>query len=321
MPVIIVREKTEIDVTRKRGIIMNKALLAFCTIAVALSITGCATQTIQNAEKFAQAGVAFSDAIPPVLDESFKRSVQVDSQVLLEVRPDLASMSKKERFNKLKPHNDALMKRANLLMDIKRHSQVLKAYFVALQSLATSDAPSKVGEETTSLVAEASKINDNIKKALEGKTFSGATLGDVIPKAGTYIVTGIKAGALKSELEEHGPAIERELATFEGVLKLLERIAIEENNTVRAQQLKNNIDKPFIADGNIPADWASRRIELFWNATQTPAITNAKKAAQLLRVNFISVMEGRSTSGGIASLIRAITELAAVFAPAEQSQS
>ncbi len=60
------------------------ALLILATIANA----GCAVQQqrVSQFGNFAQAGIAFADAIPPVLDESFQAAVAADTLILKEVR-------------------------------------------------------------------------------------------------------------------------------------------------------------------------------------------------------------------------------------------
>ena len=302
---------------------MNKIKLIFCVVSALLFLNGCATQLTNNAERFAQAGIEFSDSIPLVMDESFKKSIQIDSQALLETRSFLVSKTIKEKFFLLKKQNNALMKRAELFKDIKKHAKVLKAYFIAIESLASSDAPTNVKENTTSLLLEISKINEDMKNKLTNKAFDGAaTLKEIIPKAGAYIVSGIKTKALELELKKNGRAIEQELALFEGIMKLLEQTAIKENNTIQTQLMKNNINMPFIdnkIDNNksISENWVSSRTQIFLNATEISPFTIAKKAAQLLKLNFIAIIKGQSTKGNIKTLTITVNELAKAFIPNE----
>ena len=302
---------------------MNKIKLIFCVVSALLFLNGCATQLTNNAERFAQAGIEFSDSIPLVMDESFKKSIQIDSQALLETRSFLVSKTIKEKFFLLKKQNNALMKRAELFKDIKKHAKVLKAYFIAIESLASSDAPTNVKENTTSLLLEISKINEDMKNKLTNKAFDGAaTLKEIIPKAGAYIVSGIKTKALELELKKNGRAIEQELALFEGIMKLLEQTAIKENNTIQTQLMKNNINMPFIdnkIDNNksISENWVSSRTQIFLNATEISPFTIAKKATQLLKLNFIAIIKGQSTKGNIKTLTITVNELAKAFIPNE----
>ena len=298
---------------------MNKIKLIFCVVSALLFFNGCATQLTNNAERFAQAGIEFSDSIPLVIDESFKKSIEINSQALLETRSFLVSKTIKEKFFLLKKQNNALMKRAELFKDIKKHAKVLKAYFIAIESLASSDAPTNVKENTTSLLLEISKINEDMKNKLTNKAFDGAaTLKEIIPKAEAYIVSGIKTKALELELKKNGRAIEQELALFEGIMKLLEQTAIKENNTIQTQLMKNNINMPFIDNNkSISENWISSRTQIFLNATEISPFTIAKKAAQLLKLNFIAIIKGQSTKGNIKTLTITVNELAKAFIPKE----
>lgn len=302
---------------------MNKIKLIFCVVSTLLFFNGCATQLTNNAEKFAQAGIEFSDSIPLVIDESFKKSIQIDSQALLETRSFLVSKTIKEKFFLLKKQNNALMKRAELFKDIKKHAKVLKAYFIALEYLASSDAPTSVEKATTSLLLEISKINEDMKNKLTNKAFDGAaTLKEIIPKAGEYIVSGIKTKALELELKKNGKFIERELALFEGIMKLLEQTAIKENNTIQTQLMKNNINMPFIDNNKtISENWISSRTQIFLNATEISPFTIAKKSAQLLRLNFIAIIKGQLTSGNIENLSITVNELAKAFTLKETDEN
>ena len=299
---------------------MKKSCSVFVALVLAFIVNGCATQTINNAKSFADAGVVFSGKVPPVMEESFKRTAEVDSLVLSSSRSEMQkTFSKKEIETQLTLQNNALKERATLLNDITRHSNVLKAYFVALQSLATSNAPGRVGEETRSLVTEAAGINKEINEFITENEIGNANLATIIPQAAEFTVRGIQAKALQSELEEHGENIEREIAFLEGMMKFLAEVGKAENETIQENKINVTINTPFISSGNLPSNWSENRANIFWNAAQAPAFAAAENAARLLRINFVAVMEGRSTAEGIQALIQSVTELAAVFEPAKES--
>jgi len=294
---------------------MKRWVLFLAAALVAAGITGCAgtTQTINQTDRFAQAGIAFADTVPPLIDESFALTVRLDSHQLVEARPLLKDMTRPERFVPLETSNDALIERLEILRDVKRHSQVLKRYFQALQSLAQSDAPAGIGQATGGLVTELGSLSGSIKSKLGGSLVGGNPLSSFIPQAVTLAVTGIQSAILNKELQEHGENIERELAFLSGLFGFLDESAQADFDALQAAATRDNIDLPFVGDGKLPSNWARRREDAFKARLEFVTLSQARQAAEALRMNFIALTEGKLSAADVSALINDVANVVALF--------
>jgi len=74
------------------GKLRRSALAAFALLLTA----GCAGQRIENAGRLADAGVAFADSVPAVIDESFVLAVTADSLTIAKARENLPQADRLE---------------------------------------------------------------------------------------------------------------------------------------------------------------------------------------------------------------------------------
>src|SRR5512145_2525802 len=103
------RERSPDMLIEKTG---RAALAALALVALA----GCATQRLERAGQVADAGVAFADAVPAVIDESFVLSVAANSAVLATAHPGLTPERRKAD---LIAHDQALKEQLPILHDLK----------------------------------------------------------------------------------------------------------------------------------------------------------------------------------------------------------
>ena len=66
-------------------------LVVVTTLCGACAVT---TQRVNQFDNFAQAGIAYADAVPAVLDESFRVTVTSDSSALIKARPNLSETAR-----------------------------------------------------------------------------------------------------------------------------------------------------------------------------------------------------------------------------------
>ena len=112
---------------------------------LALSAAGCAGAGGADwLEAFAEAGIAYADKAPALMDQSFEAAVAVDSGALLEERSPLSEPQRRE----------AMEERHAQYAAAKRHNDLLKSYFKALKRLSRADAGKDIGAAVKKLAAE-----------------------------------------------------------------------------------------------------------------------------------------------------------------------
>lgn len=278
-------------------------------------VAGCqSTERVNQVDQFAQAGMAFADTLPAVVDESFALSVQQDSRQLIETRANLGQSS---RLDAIDASNELLGERLGILRDFVRHARVLEAYFQSLQLLAQSDAPSRLGAATDGLVDRLGHLNQSIKTKLAETAIGGRSLAEFLPAAVELTVASLRAQALEAELQRNGEAIERELALTQAFLAMLEEIAQGEFDALRAVADRDEIVLPYAREGALPGDWASRREDAFRARLAFPALAQAAEAAESLRLGFIALAEGRLSPAALGTLVDDVSALVALFEPPE----
>ena len=107
---------------RQRGVVLHwhrtgRVVLVF---ALGLVSTACATARVGQFDAFARAGIQFTDAVTPVVDQAFETAVATDTLLLLRARKDLTSSE--ERLERLQSSDEVLSERLQILNDLKRHN-------------------------------------------------------------------------------------------------------------------------------------------------------------------------------------------------------
>ena len=149
----------------------------FAALTLALALSACSmTSKVAPADAFANAGIAYADAVPSVYDESFVLAVTADSLVLDQTRGDLPP---EVRANTLSLHDGPLEKRLKLLRRLKRHALALRAYFIAFKSITQSDAAAGITEATQGLLSRMEVLRPKIAEA----TVFGSPIGELIGPA------------------------------------------------------------------------------------------------------------------------------------------
>ena len=288
----------------------TRPLVLFVLLLGAL-FAGCASTTtrVENGAAFATAGIAYVDSIPAVLDESFELSVVANSLTLAIAREDLTAEDREQRLSNA---DDLLAQRLEILRDIKRHSSLLRSYFIALKALTASDSATGITDATKNLVQRLGELQPRIANASIG----GAKPADLIGPATNLIVGLYQNAALKRELEVHGDAIERELALQRAVMETLADDMMA-NADLRIQiRERNPIFDAFVGAGALPADWSDRRIAALKRIVELGSIEDVEKAASNMHETWIAFVENRATGDAIDLLLQdveALVDLARLF--------
>lgn len=278
-------------------------------IGFAISLTACAVgkARVNQFDKFAHAGIQFTDAIPPLLDEAFLAAVTTDSLALKQGRTGLPS--EEARLDAIEKSNDNLTKRIAILNDLKRHASLLRAYFAALQVLAQTDAESSgMTVVTNGLLTSLGKLHPQIANAKLGQS----SIGDLVAPVTSFAFTAYQSGVLNRELRQNAETIDKELNLHQAALRAIADTMKADLQTQFAAIDRDAIVLPYARGKPLPSDWTQRRVDAFHRQLQMHSVDAAAKAAQSLRTSFVALVENRLDDTGIALLLRDINDIVAL---------
>jgi len=286
-----------------------KSIARMTVLVIVTMLCGaCATTTqrLNQFDNFAQAGIAYADAVPAVLDESFRVTVASDSFALIQARPSLTGTA---RLESIEESNKSLVARIEILNGLKRHTQLLRMYFVSLQALAQIDSRSSgMNNVADGLVDALGKLDSGIANASVG----GASVRTLLAPTVTFAFASYQSAALNSELSKNAATIEKELNLQQAMLKALADSMRADLEAKFAAEDRDKIELPYIRSGTLPANWNQRRLDAFQRQIRLNSIDAAWIAAQSLRTSFVALVENRLSDAGIAALIQDINDILTV---------
>jgi hypothetical protein len=276
--------------------------LLVCSV---LSESGCATKTarVNEFERFALAGTQFTEAVQVVLDESFEATVGTSSLMLMEARPGL---NEDKRLEELEKNDKALQERLSILNSLKKHARILRGYFVALQTLAHTNAESSgLLDVTNGLVGALGEISP----AITGATVGGQKIESLVRPVVEFAFVSFQSRALERELRQHAATVERELAVQQAALRAVADAMRSDLQTQAAVEDRDRIHLPFAKEGTLPPDWRERRLNSFRRQLRLSSIDAATQAVDTLRSSFVALVENRLDAAAIGALLHDITEI------------
>lgn len=283
------------------GHLRRTALAGLALIVMA----GCSTQRIENAGGVADAGVAFADSVPAVVDESFALAVTANSLVLADARPEL---TEEERSTSLQQQDELLVERLAILRDLKRHSRLLRSYFVALGALVQSDATTGISTATGNIVNRLSAVGVDLSQ----KKLGGVALSEVIQPAVEFGVAAYQNVALGRELRERGHAIERELELERAALDLLGEQMMADKEAQIEHDVRAPLFMEYVTGSSLPGGWNERRIAAFRQTIELQSLNAAATAADNLHQSWIAFAENRLDEASLLRLLKDVEEFVAM---------
>jgi len=274
---------------------------------IALSACGDARMS-EHAGRLATAGIAFTDALPALYDESFRLAVAADSADLIDSRTGAAPSARQAA---IEARDDLLKVRLASLDELKRHAILLRSYFLALSGLAGTDDAEGITTAAKSLLDRMAGLDKSLEKAKIGD----APLKNYVDPIVKFGMKTYRDAALRREFEERGSAISREL--------WLQRVAVE---WLSAEMRKNaaliskldelgplraayaGADKP---DAALPGTWREERLAALSRKPKIEQIASATKAVEALYQTWSQLIAGQSGETNISLLIQDVQELIA----------
>ncbi|NHN77864.1 hypothetical protein HA520_11320 [Azotobacter chroococcum] len=264
-------------------------------------ISGCATQSIQQAKDLSTSGVAYADAMDKLLDVTVNRMIDFDAAELKKAR---RGSSLREMIAE---KNYALLSVLDEFGRFRSQTKLLKTYFINLQALADSPIESDAGGALKALSDSIGKLNKTLgeddKESLteDQKIQIGALAGLV-----AHNVQGAKVKhALERDAEIIGTYLALQENQIEGMSNILEDRFLAENDLF----LNEKIIAPYVnKDTPLSESWEKDRKE--WVKTQfvSQQFVMAREAAKQLRGVWSDILEGKADIGSISILISDVNE-------------
>ncbi len=265
-------------------------------LVLGLVAAGCALSTdTARLDEVAKAGIAYAEKVPPLLDRAFELAAAVDSGALVEARPGLSAEQRREA---LREFDTAMAERLEGYVAAKGHNDLLRSYFLALQTLVEPDGRKGIGNAAKRLTAELGKLSPRLKKARMGDV----SVGGLVEPAAEIAMASFRSAALRRELEARGATIERELAVQQALVSALARQVRADRDVLSTRFRDAEVVEPYVSAARLPKTWPARRLRSLRGAGDVEAARAAERAIRSLRQAYVAALEGRLDSTRAAEL-------------------
>jgi len=230
-------------------------------------------------------------------------AIDADSAALIKAREQLTP---KERGVTIIENNKLLRERIALLRDLRRHTQLLRSYFLALAALAKTDAPSGIGTAAEGVVDSLGKMSECIKNAKVGALPVSDFVGPVVK----ITVAQFQRGALEKELRARTPTIERELDLQQAAMQAIAGQMRTDLEVLQLREEALEVVDPFrAAKESLPSDWTKRRKELLNAHISLDSVDAGAELARNLKLSFLALVENRLDLSDVEMLSGDINEI------------
>ncbi|MHC4080554.1 MAG: hypothetical protein ACYS15_00015 [Planctomycetota bacterium] len=272
-------------------------------LSAAAGLAACTTARIDQFERFAEAGVAYSGAIDALTLEAANAAIDADSAVLARARD---AINAEERTQTILEHNDLLKQRVALLRDLQRHADLLRNYFLVLGAMAASDAPAGLGAAAEQVVVSMEVVSGRIRDARVGDAPVSDFSGSVV----RISVARFQRAVLERELETRAALLERELDLQHAALQAIAgEMSADLEAVLGQQELVEVIDPYRSAKGSLPRTWTRRRREILTATAAVESAAAAAEAAASLKQSFVALAENRYTLSDFRALMADVDEI------------
>ncbi len=282
--------------------------------AAFIALSACAGAPTENFDRFAEAGLAYTDTVPRLADESFRIAVETTAFRLEEAHVGMGSLGateseeEKERLIALRSAGlteaqQALRDRLDILAGIKDQNEQLRGYFVSLAALAADEADEGAAKAATGFVGRLLSLN----RELATKTIAGRTVEEIAARATGPVVKAAAAGyrnaALNREFKAHAEAIDATLRLHEALMEALAEQMRDDLAARTRVRRREEVERPYVQGDTLPGDWAQRFEASFAREQEIASLAAARSAASSLRASYRALAEGRPGTASILALI------------------
>ncbi|MEH2056822.1 MAG: hypothetical protein V7K97_11845 [Nostoc sp.] len=279
-------------------------------VIIATFTSGC--RSTDEYKKFAESGIVFAEATNSLLDTAGQIKIKATSEQVLKSRRDRIQVNGNKpadgivnTYNELSEQDK---KRLSLINELRKHNELLQAYFSKLIELADSDSPVRT-----------EKAVENITAQLEGSGSKLLNLSpikiDKLPSVTEIVLDSRINGSLRRELEKRKYTIYGEITRQEKLLKFISKLVEEDVGTIQDLQEQRLVIEPLKSESIDNEDaWINTRLTvLTQNAEIILAIDKASNNLNKFKELFLASIEGELTSKQLNSFIQETNSLSALI--------
>ncbi|MDZ8065509.1 MAG: hypothetical protein RMY64_07690 [Nostoc sp. DedQUE08] len=287
------------EITIKSKFVIRASIISL----IGASLVACGA-SLREYKKFANAGQEYADALDTLLVTSGNYVVDANSEKLLRNRTEYTVEEREEMYIKItKLDKEWLV----IIGRMRQHTDLLQRYFIALENLATSDAPTQAQEVTEDIFTQLNNVSTNI----QGNPLVSNKISSVLSKIPQIILSKKIKGALRKELEQRKETIYRELAIQESVLELLTTELKNNLTTIQENQEDRLLFRPYTAADPIsdPDEWIEKRQNILTMTLSIEALNDASESAKDFKEAFQLLLEDKFTIARANELLSEINSL------------
>ncbi|MEH2045585.1 hypothetical protein [Nostoc sp.] len=287
------------EITIKSKFVIKASIISL----IGASLVACGA-SLREYKKFANAGQEYAIALDTLLVASGNYAVDANSESLLRHGAEETVKDREEMYFKTtKQDKEWLI----LIGRMRQHTDLLKRYFIALENLATSDAPIQAQEVTEDIFTQLNNVSTNI----QGNSLVSGTSGSALSEIPKIILSNKIKGALRKELEQRKETIYRELAIQELVLKFLTIELTKDLKSIQNNQEDRLLFRPYTAADPIsdPDAWIERRRNILTMTLSIEALNDASESAKDFQEAFKLLLEDKFTIARANELLSEINSL------------
>ncbi len=259
----------------------------FCfLLPVVLVLAACSTARVNQFKQFAEAGIAYVEAVDALTREAAGASVNADSAVLARTR---SAVPQDDRARTVLEHNKLLKQRIGILADLRQHAGLLGAYFVSLSAMTDPDAPAEAGTAAAQFVESLGVVGGRLRAARVGDLAVDDFTGTVVEIS----VANFRRTQLERELRLRAPILARELDLQYAAMRVVVEAMATDIGVVLRHEEKTDVVDPFRGNAKLPKTWAKRRREILTATTALASADAAAVAARKLGEAFAALAENR----------------------------
>lgn len=290
------------------GLVRRRGEVSTCVVVASLLVvmSGCTSARLNHFKSFAETGIAYADASDQLLRAAGALTIDETSQKLVLARSE-GSLPPAQLESSIKRANEQDRRYLATLRDIQKHGKLMRNYFVAINTLATSGAPDSIGESAANMYGAMAQLGNQLR----GTNVLGQGR-PTLKAAVTFVVGRFQVKTLEDELKARSALLERELALQEA---LMEQLAAAMQAKLASQLAGDEsalVVVPYTANANLPKDWTKQRARVLTAGASVDAANAAAKSAQKLRKAFVKLVENRYELADYQLVLQDLNEVVAL---------
>jgi len=280
-----------------------------------VALTGCSTQAIEQSTTFAEAGIAYSEAMDELMKTTIEVVVEQDSRTLLHLQSLTNMADKKAERAKLATylteHDKVIKKQLIALNDLHKSSRLLKRYFINLNALATATESTAASQSVGQLSDAINSSNNKLKKSQD--LAISDTEKQALSGVSGFVASTFQSSQLRSAMKRDAQIISEQLLLNEKMLSLLSGMILQAGRANAARDYKSKVMRPYKNKKiSKTVTWKKYRKDILIFSSYDATLERAKESAEQMRTIWLNMLENKLDIVSVESFIRDVNDIVAV---------